>query len=65
MIIRLITLLGVSSLSMAAADPKPIVKASAGQMAGTTDGDIRVFKGIPYAQPPVGPLRWRDRKSVV
>lgn len=23
------------------------------------DDAIRVFKGIPYAQPPVGPLRWR------
>ena len=26
---------------------------------GTDDGAIRVFKGIPYARPPVGGLRWR------
>jgi len=25
----------------------------------TADGVVRAFKGIPYAEPPVGPLRWR------
>ncbi len=59
MIARLIALLGVASLSLAAAEPKPVVHAPAGAVAGTTDGDIHVFKGIPYAQPPVGALRWR------
>lgn len=42
-----------------AADPAPVVTAPAGTVRGTSDGDLRVFKGIPYAAPPVGPMRWR------
>lgn len=37
----------------------PIVKAPAGAVEGQMQGDLRVFKGIPYALPPVGSLRWR------
>lgn len=37
----------------------PIVAAPAGAYMGAAEGDIRVFKGIPYAAPPVGPLRWK------
>ena len=28
------------------------------------DGDIRIFKGIPYAAPPVGDLRWRPPRAL-
>ncbi|MEM1436326.1 MAG: carboxylesterase family protein, partial [Pseudomonadota bacterium] len=27
------------------------------------DAQIRVFRGIPYAEPPVGPLRWRPPRK--
>jgi para-nitrobenzyl esterase len=27
--------------------------------------DVRVYRGIPYAQPPVGPLRWAPPKPVL
>ena len=37
----------------------PIVNAPAGLVAGRMEGDLRIFKGIPYALPPVGPARWR------
>lgn len=39
----------------------PIIHTKAGTLAGAWESDkqIAVFKGIPYAQPPVGPLRWQ------
>ena len=37
----------------------PIVNAPAGLVEGRMEGERRVFKGIPYALPPVGPARWR------
>src|ERR1700722_10018791 len=36
-----------------------LIKAPAGAVEGQMDGDLRVFKGIPYALPPVGSQRWR------
>ena len=37
----------------------PVVEAPAGTVEGKSVGKMRVFRGIPYAQPPVGPLRWK------
>jgi len=37
----------------------PVVDAPAGQIRGQGQGDLRVFRGIPYALPPVGARRWR------
>ena len=37
----------------------PVVDAPAGSVEGTSDGSVRVFKGISYARPPIGALRWR------
>ena len=43
------------------------VKTDAGLISGTVinDGLVRVFKGIPFAAPPVGDLRWRAPVPVV
>jgi len=30
-----------------------------GDLAGGWQGDVAVFRGVPYAAPPVGPARWR------
>jgi len=50
----------VSSMSGQADDANnPIVKAPAGTAEGKMEGELRVFKGIPFALPPVGKLRWK------
>jgi para-nitrobenzyl esterase len=47
------------------ADSGPIVKVTGGQIKGAAlDKGGAVFKGIPYAQPPVGDLRWREPMRV-
>ncbi|MFN3312623.1 MAG: carboxylesterase/lipase family protein [Hyphomonas sp.] len=41
-----------------------VVETASGHLAGTAAGDIIVFKGIPFAQPPVSALRWRAPQPV-
>lgn len=43
----------------AMADSPPVVSAPAGKLQGVASGSVRAFKGIPYALPPVGALRWK------
>ncbi|HEY2782313.1 MAG TPA: carboxylesterase family protein [Steroidobacteraceae bacterium] len=37
----------------------PVVQVDAGTLQGTHVGSIIAFRGIPYARPPVGDLRWQ------
>lgn len=47
------------------AQPAPQVKTVNGVVEGVTEASgIRSFKGIPFAQPPVGELRWREPQPV-
>jgi para-nitrobenzyl esterase len=40
------------------------VRIASGEVAGTGTADVRIFRGIPFAAPPVGPLRWRPPQPV-
>jgi para-nitrobenzyl esterase len=53
--------------STVTAEPKPTaaVQIEGGQVAGQHDGTLAIFKGIPFAAPPVRELRWRPPQPVV
>ena len=57
LILPLATLLS-GSIQAAISDP---VRLDSGSVSGvsTADSSVRMFKGIPYAAPPLGDLRWR------
>ena len=40
------------------------VKTEGGLVQGMAEGDLTVFKGIPFAAPPVGDLRWKAPQPV-
>ncbi|MFN0181119.1 MAG: carboxylesterase/lipase family protein [Gemmatimonadales bacterium] len=57
----LITVLTAAAVAGASAQP---VAMDGGLVEGVRDGMVMVFKGIPYAAPPIGELRWRAPQPV-
>ena len=50
--------------SLVFAQNNPQVKTANGIVEGTTESGIRIFRGIPFAAPPVGELRWKAPQPV-
>ena len=42
----------------------PFALTHEGQMLGAVEGDVASFRGLAYAAPPVGPLRWRAPQAL-
>jgi para-nitrobenzyl esterase len=42
----------------------PVVKIRNGQLQGSIENGVQSFKGIPFAAPPVGKLRWKEPQPI-
>jgi para-nitrobenzyl esterase len=64
----LVTLVLLSTIAISCAPSsvalKDPIKIDTGLISGTTVGDVHIYKGIPYAAPPVGDLRWKPPQPV-
>jgi len=62
---KIILLIFISSTSLAfAQQPKPI-QVDGGLLQGIAEEGLMVYKGIPFAAPPVGELRWKAPQPLV
>lgn len=52
-----------SLVSAAHSQDGPRVKVEGGTLEGTWEHGLEVFRGIPYAAPPIGELRWRTPRK--
>ena len=48
-------------MTAAAVQGQPLLKThvETGDIEGVAEGELAVYKAIPYAQPPIGNLRWK------
>jgi para-nitrobenzyl esterase len=51
--------LALATPAIAATHGSPVAVIDTGKLAGAVEGGVASWKGIPFAAPPVGPLRWR------
>ncbi|WP_338770934.1 carboxylesterase family protein [Massilia sp. METH4] len=57
-------LLAAAASAAHALSPRPVVTVEGGQVQGRIEDGVRAFKGIPFAAPPVGDLRWQAPRPV-
>ena len=61
----MIFMLAPSAIAAPPSTTQPTAKVSGGEIQGVVKDGITSFKGIPYAAPPIGDLRWKAPQPVV
>jgi len=51
--------IAIASVPFVCMAQSPTAKVEQGELRGTSEAGLKVFRGIPFAAPPVGDLRWR------
>jgi len=46
------------------AQDEPVIKTASGMIRGVKEGNVDIFRGIPFAAPPIGEFRWRPPQPV-
>ncbi len=67
MILKRLSIISFSlfiSITLFAQIKSPAIKTDAGLVSGITKDSLHIFKGIPFASPPVGALRWKAPQPV-
>lgn len=68
--LALATALAIAPVTLVQADAAPsasqppVVRIDSGKLKGLREDGLLIFKGIPYAAPPIGDLRWRPPAPV-
>src|SRR5690348_16268495 len=57
-------LMSLFASGLALAQTPNAIKVQGGLVRGTAEGGLVVYRGIPFAAPPVGDLRWRAPQPV-
>jgi para-nitrobenzyl esterase len=65
-LVSLAIITALTSASVLASSTAPLVNTASGRLSGIHDTKtgLSEFKGIPYAAPPIGPLRWKPPQAV-
>ena len=56
---RILLSIAIAMFAWGSATAKTTVKVEQGLLDGTVDQGLTIYRGIPFAAPPVGDLRWR------
>ena len=61
---KILFALAVITVACSNDKPQTVVSVEGGKVEGVVENNITVFKGIPFAKPPVGNLRWKAPQPV-